>query len=71
MEIPKKQVNSYLRFSAVAFQMGAIIGLMTWLGVWLDSRFNPAGAAFTVVFSLLGVAAGLYLIIKEVVKNSQ
>jgi F0F1-type ATP synthase assembly protein I len=51
--------------------MGAIIGLMTWLGVWLDSRFNPLGAAYTVVFSLLGVAAGLYLIIKEVIKNSQ
>jgi ATP synthase protein I len=71
MEVPKKQVNSYLRFSTVAFQMGAIIGLMTWLGVWLDSRFNPAGAAFTVVCSLLGVAAGLYLIIKEVINNSK
>jgi len=51
MEVPKKQVNSYLRFSTVAFQMGAIIGLMTWLGVWLDSRFNPAGAAFTVLIT--------------------
>lgn len=71
MEFPKKQVSSYLRFSAVAFQMGAIIGLMTWLGVWLDRRYNPEGAAYTVLFSLLGVATGLYLIIKEVIKNTK
>jgi F0F1-type ATP synthase assembly protein I len=71
MHNPKKQVASYLRFSAVAFQMGAIIGLMTWLGVWLDDQYNPTGAAFTVVCALTGVAAGLYLVIKEVIKNSQ
>jgi uncharacterized membrane protein YqjE len=71
MDSPKKQVASYLRFSAVAFQMGAIIGLMTWLGVWLDDQYNLNGSAYTVVCALIGVAAGLYLIIKEVIKNSQ
>lgn len=71
MDNPKKQVASYLRFSAVAFQMGAIIGLMTWLGVWLDDQYNSKGSAYTVVCALIGVAAGLYLIIKEVIKNSQ
>lgn len=66
-----KQVNTYLRFTSVAIQMGAIIGLSAYFGVWLDGKFNPNGKAFTICLSLFGVAAGLYLVIKEVMNLSK
>jgi F0F1-type ATP synthase assembly protein I len=57
--------NRYLKFSAAAFQMAALIGGFTWLGTWLDQKFNT-GSLFTIILALLGVGIGLYLIIKEV-----
>lgn len=45
--------------------MAALIGGFTWLGTWLDQKFN-ASSLFTIILALLGVGIGLYLIIKEV-----
>ncbi len=61
----KKSNNTYLKLSSAAFQMAAVIGGFTWLGTWLDQKFQTS-SLFTVVLALLGVGIGLYLIIKEV-----
>lgn len=45
--------------------MGAIIFLFVKLGKWLDSEYNPEGKAFLVVCTLLGVAASLYVVVKQ------
>ena len=73
MEIDKgnKKLNSYLRFSSVGIQMGAVIGLFCWLGWFLDSKYNPNGKMYTLIFSLIGVFGGLYLVIKEVISISK
>jgi F0F1-type ATP synthase assembly protein I len=60
-----KSNNTYLKLSSAAFQMAAVIGGFTWLGTWLDQKFQTS-SLFTVVLALLGVGMGLYLIIKEV-----
>ena len=60
-----KSNNTYLKLSSAAFQMAAVIGGFTWLGTWLDQKFETS-SLFTVVLALLGVGIGLYLIIKEV-----
>ncbi len=60
-----KSNNTYLKLSSAAFQMAAVIGGFTWLGTWLDQKFQTS-SLFTVVLALLGVGIGLYLIIKEV-----
>jgi F0F1-type ATP synthase assembly protein I len=66
-----KKLNSYLRFSSVGIQMGAVIGLFCWLGWFLDSKYNPNGKMYTLIFSLIGVFGGLYLVIKEVISISK
>ncbi|MEN9421747.1 MAG: hypothetical protein RI948_652 [Bacteroidota bacterium] len=57
--------NPYLKLSSAAFQMAAVIGGFTWLGTWLDKKFNTS-SLFTIILALVGVGIGLYLIIKEV-----
>lgn len=65
-EKPKKQLNNYLKFSTMAFQMVAIIGVLTYLGVWLDDKYPNEYSMFTIIFSLLGVVGAIYIIIKQV-----
>lgn len=60
--------KAYIKFSAIGIQMGAIIAAGAWFGVWLDDRQGGESKLFTIIFSLLGVAIALYLIIKEVIK---
>ncbi|MFM7006071.1 MAG: AtpZ/AtpI family protein [Flavobacteriales bacterium] len=57
--------NSYLKLSSAAIQMAAVICLFTWIGTLLDKKFH-SDPLFTIVLALLGVALGMYLIIKEV-----
>lgn len=71
METPDKKVNTYLRFASAGIQMGSVIGLSAWLGVWLDRKYNQDGQLYTVICSLFGVAAGLYIVLKEVIKLSK
>ena len=63
---PKKQLNNYVKFSGIAFQMIAIICLFAFFGVWLDGKFPNEYSAYTLIFSLLGVALAMYFVIKQV-----
>ncbi|MCT4562158.1 MAG: AtpZ/AtpI family protein [Crocinitomicaceae bacterium] len=63
--------NKFVRFSGLGMQMAVIIGLFSWLGVYLDRKEDPPGTLYTVIFCLLGVCIGLYLVIREVIKMSK
>ena len=54
--------NKYLKFTSVAFQMIFIIAGGTLLGRFLDGEGNQV---YTIIFTLLGVAIGMFLVIKE------
>lgn len=71
LEKNKKQLNKYLRFSSIGIQMGAIIGGLAYLGVWLDEKYNPEGHLYTLILTLFGVGASMYLVIREVIKMSK
>lgn len=60
--------SKYARFSMLGIQMGAIIGFFTWLGVYLDEKWETRTSWWTIGLSLFGVAAALYLMIREVLK---
>ncbi|MGV8945167.1 MAG: AtpZ/AtpI family protein [Lutibacter sp.] len=62
----KKQLNKYIYFSSMAFQMGIVIAAGTIFGQWLDTKYVNDYSLFTIIFSLLGVFASLYLVIKKV-----
>ena len=61
-----KEVNSYARFTGLAFQMVAIIGVMTYAGYKIDESAAHTTKWVTVIFSLAGVFISLYLVIRAV-----
>ena len=71
MTKPKKRaVDQFLKFSGLAFQMGAIIGAGAFVGVKLDDYLEKEFPLFTLLFSLFAVFSALYFVIKEVISHS-
>jgi ATP synthase protein I len=64
----KKNQSKFVRFSALGIQMGAIIALFTWLGTYLDARYNSKTPWWTIGLSLFGVISSLVIVIREVTK---
>ena len=62
-----KQLNKYVKFSGMAFQMGAVIGLGAWGGVQLDEKFQNESKLFTIILSLASIFIAMYLVIKDVI----
>lgn len=58
-----------LRFSGLAFQMAAIIGLGAWGGKQLDLHYHTRKPYFTIALSLAAIAAALFLVIRDVTKK--
>jgi F0F1-type ATP synthase assembly protein I len=66
---PKRPpLESYARYSGLAFQMFAIIGLGVYGGVKLDQWAGMGFPLFTVLFSILSVAAAIYTAVKDLLK---
>jgi F0F1-type ATP synthase assembly protein I len=63
-----ESLSGYSRYSTIAVQMAVIIVITTLGGVKLD-KLADTKPIFTVILSLLGVAAALWLIIKEALRN--
>ena len=61
-------LNNYVKYSGLAFQMGAIIGVATWGGVKLDAT-TGTDPVFTIILSLLGVFTALYVILKDFIRK--
>ena len=51
--------------------MAVVIGGMAWLGDYLDNRSQNETPLYTLVLSLIGVAAGLYLGLKGIISRSE
>jgi len=66
-EDKNKSNFKYARLSSIGIQMGVIIALFTWLGTYLDEKYQTTTQWWTIGLSLFGVAAGLILVIKEVI----
>jgi ATP synthase protein I len=60
----KNQLDNYIKYSSLAFQMGATIAFFAWVGVQIDEWQSTKEPYYTVAFSLLGVFLSLYLVIK-------
>jgi len=69
---PKKEKNNglsaYSRYSTIAIQMVVIIVITSLGGVKLD-KWAGTEHILTVILSLLGVAAAMWLVIKEAIRN--
>lgn len=65
----QSQLNAYLKYSGLAFQMLAAIGLAVWAGLELDEYLELRFPVFLVLFTLMAVMASLVITIKGLPKN--
>ncbi|WP_411039835.1 AtpZ/AtpI family protein [Subsaxibacter sp. CAU 1640] len=66
-----KQLNSYARYSSIALQMFAVIGIGTFVGVKLDERYPNKNNLFTLILSLTSVIGSIVLVIRQIIANSK
>lgn len=60
-----KGMAEFARYSGIAVQMGVIIFLTTWGGIKLDKLAGFRNPVFTIILSLLGVFAAIWVAIKD------
>jgi hypothetical protein len=68
VEKAKSSLKSYAQYSAIGFQMIAVIGLFTYAGYKVDERRESGTPIVTAFLSLTGVLIALYLVIRSVKK---
>lgn len=61
----KKPVNSYMKYSGLAFQLLASIGFFGWLGYKLDQKLSSEFPAFMLLFGFLAFGAVMYQVYKS------
>ncbi len=66
---PKKQLEFYARYSSLALQMLAIIGLGVFAGVKLDKWLHLGFPVFTLVLSVLSVILSIYQATRGLLKK--
>lgn len=62
---PKKQIDNFIRYSSMAFEMIAIMGIGVWLGVKIDQWFDLSFPAFTLGLMILSVVGAIYHAIRK------
>jgi F0F1-type ATP synthase assembly protein I len=67
---PKKSLKSYMQVTSSVFQMGALIAIGAYGGKYLDQQYSFEKAWFTMLGTLLGLAAGLYMVLKSINSKS-
>ncbi|TAF63584.1 MAG: AtpZ/AtpI family protein [Cytophagales bacterium] len=66
---PQKYLNTYLRFSGLAFQMLFIILLSTWAGLSLDKYWQLKTPIFTLILVLSGIIGTMIWLILTIQKQ--
>ena len=61
--------NAYMRYATMGTQMLVIIGLGVFGGYSLDKWLGWKVPVFTLLLSLLSVAAAIYLSVKDLIKK--
>ena len=62
-----REIGPYI---GLGMQLAVTVTLMVFLGIWLDKEFDLS-PVLTIVFSFLGVFAGMYNFIKSVIKSGK
>ena len=62
---PKKKFDDFIRYSNLAFEMMAIMGIGTWLGWLIDGWIGLKFPVFLLVFMVLSVAGSIYHAIRK------
>lgn len=63
------RMRAVAKYSGVAIQMLATIGLSAWAGIWLDRHFQTKTPWWTIGLMLAGVLIALYQVIRGLTKG--
>ena len=65
----QSQINEYVKYSGLAFQMAALILLGYWLGSKIDKWLELSIPIFTIVLILAFLSVSFYSLIKSLPKD--
>ena len=65
----RKEATNFARYSGIAFQMLAIIGIMTLIGYKIDENRESKQQVFTAIFGLVGVVVSLIQVVRSLNKK--
>ena len=66
----RENLNSYGKYSGIAFQMILIILAGLFLGIKMDKWFHTSDPVFTAILTVLGVILATYTVIKDVLRKN-
>ena len=69
LDLKKRLLNAYARYSGMAFQMMAIIVAGAFGGLKLDQWLSTR-PVFTVILSIVSVFLAIYLVVKDLLKKN-
>lgn len=67
----RKSVNTYLKYSGLAFQMAGLVALGIFLGQWLDKKLNTPKPFFTIALVCLFFAGFMYRLYIDLTKKPE
>jgi len=62
---PKKKLDDFIRYSNMAFEMIAIMGIGTWSGILIDDWLELGFPVFTLVLMIVSVVGAIYHAIRK------
>ena len=68
-EEKNKPAFNYAKYTGLAFQMMATIGIFVFIGYKIDQYQGIENFLFTALLGLVGVAASLYQVVRSLNKN--
>ena len=68
---PREQLNAYAKYSSIAIQMFAIIGIGSFLGVKLDEKFPNDHNLYAIILSLSSVLLAIFFVIRRIIAHSK
>ena len=60
-----KNKKHFIKYSNMVVQMGVIIGVFTYVGHFLDLKFDTSKKYWTMILSLAGVFGAIYQMIRS------
>ena len=64
-----KEVNNFAKYTSIAFQMLATIGIFTFIGYKIDENRSSHKLIFTAIFGAIGTLISLFMVIRGLIKN--
>ena len=66
-----KSLSNWVEFTQIGLQMAVVITAGVLIGRWLDKKYPNNYQAYTIILSLFGVFAALYMVIKKAMRMTK